>query len=156
MICLVGCSCKDKTVKVELTYEEMPKITDSSEYMYKRGQVLSYDLKTIEQYDEKVENKDNFFLVIYRNGCYGCELLAPALGKYVKENQVPIYTLSLELIGNKHSLRVDEGITETPYFVLIEEGTVAYKEYLELSATDAEENIKLVKNWMDKHIEWGN
>jgi hypothetical protein len=150
---LTGCSCK-KDIKVKIDYESIPTVETSSEYLYEKGNLLTYDLESIEEYDEKIANKDNFLLLIYRDGCYGCKLLAPAMQKYVAETGVVVYSLGLEDIPGKHNLFVNDGITsDTPYLVLIEKGKVVYKE-LVLLKNNAAEDEKWVKKWMDKHVEW--
>ena len=150
LFCLVG--CKDKTVKVKLDYEEMPRIIDSSSYLYIKYNLLSYQLKNTGEYDAKVNNKDSFLLFVYDENCYGCNLLAPALKPYVDENELVIYTMELNSISNKHDL-YKSGVNTTPFLLLIEDGKVAYKEMIELPE-NKNEHVSWVETWMEKHVEW--
>jgi len=151
MFSVVGCSCKGQN-KVKLDPVDMPTLADSSSYLYEKGQLLTYDLKAIEEYDEKITNEDSFLLLVYRDGCYGCGLIAPALQKYVGEKQIPVFALSLELVSSKHDL-YKSGITDTPYLLVIGDGKVVYKEIAVLT-NDASENEKWVEKWMNKHVDW--
>ena len=151
MLTIVGCG-RNKDVKVKLDYEKMPSITESSPYLYSKYSLLSKELESTEEYDEKIANKDSFVMFVYLNTCYGCNLLAPALKEYVNENNLVIYTLSYSVISDNHNL-YEEGINTTPYLVLIKEGKIEYKELVELPQNKSE-HVNWVNEWMEKHIEW--
>lgn len=152
LFCLVGCSCKDKDIKVKLDYEEMPRVIDSSSYLYVKYSLLSNHLKSTSEYDEKIANKDSFLLFVYAETCYGCSLLAPALKPYVDENELVIYTMDFNTISDKHDL-YKAGVNTTPFLIIVEDGKIAYKELIDLSQ-DKTDHVSWVENWMEKHIEW--
>lgn len=148
---LFTCSCK-KDIKVKLDYETMPSDKESSSYLYGKYGLLSKNLDTLEEYDEKINNKDSFLLFIYLESCYGCKLLAPAIKAYMDDNPLVIYTLSYSLIKEKHDL-YKQGVNTTPFLILVEDGEVVFKELVELPE-DKNEHVEWVTNWMKKHVEW--
>ena len=152
LVSLVGCSCKDKPVKVKLDYEVMPNVIESSPYLYTKYLLLTKHLKSTDEYDDKIEAKDSFLLFVYSSGCYGCNLLAPAMQPYVEENEIVIYTIEYEEISDKHDL-YKAGVNTTPFLLLIEEGKIVYKELVKLPE-EKSEHVNWVENWMKKHVEW--
>ena len=156
LIGITGCGCKEDTVRVKIDYEEMPTVNDSSIYLNRAFGLLSYELKSTEEFDEKVNNKDSFVIFIYSETCSGCRLLAPALQEYVDENNIVIYTLNYAHVSDKHALYTF-GVNTTPFLVLVEKGNLVYLELADkLVFNDKEANAKWAKEWMDKHVEWGN
>lgn len=155
LISIVGCRKKEDVVKIKADYEQLPTVSDSSEYLFSISSLLSYELNSLSEYDEKANNGDSFVLFVYSNGCAGCKLLAPALKAYVDETNLVIYTLSYSNVTDKHDL-YKAGVNTTPYLVLVKEGKIAYTELINLSFTDTEGNKKNVSDWMNKHVEWGN
>ena len=148
---IVGCSCK-KDEKVILNVETMPKEKDVSPYLYLEYKLLSKELKTTDNYDDKIANKDSFLLFVYAEGCYGCSLLSPALREYVNENEVAIYTLDYAKVSDKHDL-YKAGVNTTPYLVLVENGRIRQVKLVKLT-NDEKSNIEWVKKWMSKYVEW--
>ena len=156
LLIFTGCACKKEDVKVKLDYEQLPSASESSEYLYQDFGLLSKELHSTDEYDAKIANEDSFLLFIYRESCYGCSLLAPALKAYVDEHQIVIYTMSITEIVN-HDLGEKEYIKVTPYLVLVEKGEIAYKELADVKLSDNKtKNEKWVESWMKKHVEWGN
>ena len=156
LLIFTGCSCKKETIKVKLDYEEMPSSSESSTHLYEDFGLLSKELHSTAEYDEKITSKDSFLLFVYRENCYGCSLLAPALKTYVDAKNVVIYTISITEIGD-HDLGNKEDIKVTPYLILVEKGTIVYKELADVKLSeDKIKNEKWVDSWMKEHIEWGN
>lgn len=156
VLMLSGCGCKKESVKVKLDYEQLPNVSESSEHLYQDFGLVSKELDSTDEYDDKIANEDSFLLFIYREDCYGCSLLAPALKSYVDEHQIVIYTMSITKIVN-HDLGKKEDIKVTPYLVLIENGKIAYKELADVKLSeDKNKNEKWVESWMKEHVEWGN
>ena len=157
VLLIVGCSCKktEQPIKVKLDYKEMPTAQDSSTYFYNRDGLLSYDLKSTSEYDEKITNKDSFLLFVYSETCSGCKLLSPAIKPYIDEHQVVIYTLDYSNVSDKHDL-YKAGINTTPFLVLIEEGKIVYLELMTLSFNNPTQNVETMNKWMGTHVEWGN
>lgn len=157
LFCSFGCSCKkEKDIKVKIDYEDIPQASDSSSYLYGKYSLLSYELDYSSEYDEKINNKDSFLLFIYRDGCFGCELLSKSLKTYMDENPIAIYTISLNNLW-EHDLYKTENINDTPYLILIEEGKIVYKELIgsnSLTGSDKAKNDEFVKSWIEKHIIW--
>jgi len=154
LFCLVGCSC-NKDERVKLKYEEIPTVEDSSSYLYSEYGLLSYELDSTNEYDEKITNKDSFLLFVYREMCYGCQQLAPAFKAYIDENpNVILYTMEIDVIGSNHTLYKDQNITVTPYLILIEEGNIAYKETMPTDKTNVEKAKDWLDGWMKKHVVW--
>lgn len=153
-IFIFGCSCS-QTVKVKIDYQNMPTNSESSSYLYNNYGLLSYELKTIDDLDYKLTNKESFLLFVYEADCTGCMLLAPALADYVNENNLVVYTMARGTI-EKHEYYKSKGVNTTPYLVLIEDGEIAYKEVMTLSQkeADASKNIETVKAWMNDHVIW--
>ncbi len=149
-LCLFG--CKKSTVKYELSKEIMPTIENSG-YMYKEANLLSYELETTNEYDSKVENKDSFLLYIYSPSCMGCKSVAPAISKYVDDNQVAIYTLDKANISSKHSL-YKAGVTATPYFIIVFEGEIKVVKFIDNVGFNQEQNKQLVNDFMSQNIKW--
>ena len=156
LLIFAGCGCKKEPVKVKLDYEALPSASESSNHLYQDFGLLSKELNSTDEYDAKVANGDSFLLFIYRESCYGCSLLAPALKTYVDEHQIVIYTISITEIVN-HDLGKKEDIKVTPYLVLVEKGKIAYKELADSKLSDNKaKNEKWVDSWMKEHVEWGN
>lgn len=156
LVTIVGCSCKkEESIKVKVDYEQMPNVDDSSEYLHSISSLLSYELVDLNNYDEKVNNGDSFVLFVYSNSCSGCKLLAPALKAYVDETNLVVYTLNYSKVTDKHEL-YKAGVNTTPYLVLIENGKIVYVELINLSFSDKEANKDTIREWMNKHVEWGN
>lgn len=151
LVGLVGCSGK-KDIKVKLDYEEMPSAVESSAFLYTKFKLLSKELNSLEEYDEKINNKDSFLMFVYLESCYGCKLLAPAIKSYIDENPLVIYTMSYSVIEEKHDL-YKQGVNTTPFLILVEDGKIVYKELGELPE-DKNEHVNWVENWMEKHVEW--
>lgn len=154
LFCFVGCSCK-KENKVTLKYEELPTVADSSSYLYSEYGLLTYELKTTEDYDSKIANNDSFLLFVYREGCAGCIVLSSALKDYIDENpKFVLYTLEKENIGYDHTLYKDENITVTPYLILIENGKIVNKEVMPVSKANPELAKQWLTEWVNKNIVW--
>ena len=151
---LFGCNNKEKNIKVKIDTENMPTKEVSSTYLYDNYSLLSYHLNNTEEFDEKIQDKDSFFVFIFSDVCSGCKLLAPALKPSVDEG-VTLYTLEYSKISDKHIL-YQKGVTTTPYLVLVDKGDIVYVELINLSFTDSNGNIEKVNKWVKKHIEWGN
>jgi len=151
LFCFVGTAC-GKDNKIKLNKEVVATEEDSSSYLYNRYGLLSYEFENTEEYDSKINDKDSFLMFVYRENCYGCGLLAPALENYVDENSVAIYTIEITKITN-HSLYTVEQIKDTPYLVIVKEGKIAKKEVVTLT-NNVEDNKSWVNNWMDKNIIW--
>ena len=155
MLCVLfsafGCSNKDDK-RIHLNKGTVASASESSAHLYEEFSLLSYEIEDTNEYDNKIENKDSFLLFVYREGCYGCGLLAPALKSYVDENSVAIYTLSISNITN-HSLYTEKGITETPYLIIISEGNIAKKEVITLT-NNVNSNKEFVANWINNNIIW--
>lgn len=156
IIGITACACKEDKTKVKLDYEELPTVQDSSKYLNVTFGLLSYELKSTSEFDEKVNEKDSFVMFVYSETCSGCKLLAPALKEYVDESGVVVYTLNYAKISDKHAL-YDFGVNTTPFLVLVEKGELVYLELAnKLSFSDSVGNVEWVRNWMSEHIEWGN
>ena len=151
LFCVVGCSNKEDK-RISLNKEEMPTYSESSSYLYEQYSLVSYELENTNEYDSKITAKDSFLLFVYRENCYGCGLLAPALKSYVDVNGVAIYTISISNITN-HSLYTNQGITETPYLIIIKEGNIVKKEVITLT-NNANSNKEWVQNWINSNIVW--
>ena len=151
LFCVVGCSNKEDK-RMSLNKEEMPTYSESSSYLYEQYSLVSYELENTNEYDSKITAKDSFLLFVYRENCYGCGLLAPALKSYVDVNGVAIYTISISNITN-HSLYTNQGITETPYLIIIKEGKIVKKEVITLT-NNANSNKEWVQNWINSNIVW--
>ena len=150
LLSVIGCSCKNDRIK--LNKGEMPTVSESSTHLYEEFSLLSYEIENTNEYDSKIANKDSFLLFVYREGCYGCGLLAPALKSYVDNNSVAIYTISISNITN-HRLYTEQGITETPYLIIISEGNIVKKEVVTLT-NNANSNKEWVNNWINNNIIW--
>lgn len=159
IICLLAifmltvCGCKKEYKKVKLDYEVMPTASDSSSYFYNRDQLLSYELDSTNEYDDKITNKDSFLLFIYSETCSGCKLLSPAIKPYIDENELVIYTLNYDKVSDKHDL-YKAGVNTTPFLAVIEEGKIVYLELITLKMNDEESNVKTIEKWLNDRIEW--
>lgn len=154
LFCIVGCSCK-KDIQVTLKHETLPTVENSSTYLYEEYSILSYELSSTEEYDKKINNKDSFLLFVYREMCFGCQMLSPAIGDYLKENEkAVIYTMNISNIDSKHALNKDENIVNTPYLILIDEGHIAYKEIMPIENDSKAKAKTWFYDWMKKHVVW--
>lgn len=151
---IVGCSCNND-VKVTLDKGENPVKSETSSYLYETFGLLTYELDNISEYDSKIEAKDSFVLFIYREGCFGCQKLSPSIKDYIEDNDgAVVYSMKIETIKANHTLYKDENISGTPWVVLVEKGSVAYKEIMPVE-NDTEAKAK---DWfyklMEKHVVW--
>lgn len=151
-----GCSCnKDELIKIKKG--EPPTIEESSSYLYDDYELLTYELDSTDEYDEKINNKDSFVLFVYTEGCFGCQKLSPAIKDYIDDNEgAVVYSMKTETINSNynHSLYKTENISGTPWVILVENGTIVYKVIMPVeNDTDAK-----AKDWfydlMEKHVSW--
>ena len=112
-----------------------------------------YDLAVAEY--EKIANKDSFLLFVYRDGCYGCGLLAPGIKSYIDENEgATIYSMKVTAILPSHTLYKDYNITDTPYLILIENGAIKHKEIMSEEVSNKSQAKTWFYDWMEKHVIW--
>ena len=159
-ICMIlgvcGCSCnKDELIKMKKG--ETPGIEESSSYLYDDYGLLTYEFDSTDDYDVKINDKDSFILFVYREGCFGCQKLSPAIKDYIDDNEGAIvYSMKTEIINSSpnHSLYKTENISGTPWIILVENGNIVYKVIMPVeNDTDAK-----AKTWfydlMEKHVSW--
>lgn len=153
-LCLVVSGCKNDK-KLTLKNEETPTIQDSSNYLYNKYSLLSYELFSTADYDEKINNKDSFLLFVYSDECYGCQKLAPGIKKYIDENPLAVvYTMALNSIESSHTLYKDENISFTPYLILIENGKIFHKELMPTDKNDEKKAKAWLDSFMNKYVKW--
>lgn len=150
LLCLTG--CKKEETKIYLPKGEVANVENSG-YMYKENGLLSYELNSVAEYDNKIANKDSFLLFVYSPTCTGCKNVSPALKKYVNENKIALYTLDKANLSAKHEL-TKAGVVTTPYLIIVVEGEIKVVEFIDNVMLDGEGNEKLVNDFMEKYIVW--
>lgn len=87
----------------------------------------------IQEVNEKIKNKEDFFLLSSRSNCVTCEKLLPIIKSFKETNQIkkPIYYIDRDLYNMtnlefktfvNHDLRIQENIDFTPYLMEFTKG----------------------------------
>ena len=97
---ITGCSLNSKTSK---TYKD-----------------ISYD-----EYNEKLENKDSFVVLLWQTGCSHCEEFEPVLNDVVNEYDLEVYGLNMANLEPDQAEKVKNKtfISGTPTLVYFKDGT---------------------------------
>ena len=92
---------------------------------------LSKNLKTegvkelnINEFKEKIDNKDSFILVVTQDGCQHCEAYLPVIRKIGNKYNISFYNISLTKLSDddKTYLKNIANVSGTPTTIFIENG----------------------------------
>jgi len=123
-ILMVGCSCnKDKFSKASLQVGDMNATT--------------YNVISMDVLNSKIDNKDNFVLFVYQEGCFGCQRFKPILESVIQERHLLVYAINFWELESSHELR--KTLEYTPSLVIYKEGKTILK-------TDPDKNENYFKN----------
>ncbi|MDO4501017.1 MAG: thioredoxin family protein [Erysipelotrichaceae bacterium] len=117
-------------------------ITDRNETNIKQ----LFDLNSLVELENK---RENFLLLVYLNGCSACASFKPVVEEFAKSEQLPIYSISLELIKT----HIPE-IKYTPSLVVFKEGQML--DYLDAKADediDFYRNAYNLSKWISEYFE---
>lgn len=96
------------------------------------------DLKSKEEFQEKLDNKESFIVFIHSITCQGCIAFTPILEEFMKNESIAIYRLTIGIFSTFDDLYDYQG---TPSLVFFKEGKkVAY------SSPTSEDDGYLYKN----------
>lgn len=79
---------------------------------------------TFNKYEEKINKKESFILLIWRTGCSHCEEFEPKLDEIIKEYNLKIYSINIsDLDDTEHAKLANKTfMTGTPTLVVFEKG----------------------------------
>lgn len=79
---------------------------------------------TYDKYNEKLENKESFAMLIWRTGCTHCEEFEPKLNKVIKKYDLEVYSINTSDLsdGEYAKLKNKTFVTGTPTLVVFEKG----------------------------------
>jgi len=123
LLCITGCglsSDKDKYTKtIDISYEK---------------------------YLKKIENKDEFVLLLWQTGCSHCETFEPKLEEVIREYNVKIYSINLANLTNVEYAKIKNKtfINGTPTTVYIKNGVTDVNKII--GDKDEDSIVKFLKN----------
>ena len=93
-------------------------------FMSKNLKTDSVQTITINEFKEKINNKDSFILVITQDGCPHCEAYLPTIRRVSNKYNVTFYDISLTGLSNEDNsyLKNIANVDGTPTTVFIENG----------------------------------
>ena len=79
---------------------------------------------TYSEYTEKITNKDDFVILLWRTGCSHCETFEPKLNEVIKKYDLEIYSMNMANLSNSEYAKVENKtfIGGTPTTVFIKNG----------------------------------
>ncbi|MCM3708762.1 MULTISPECIES: thioredoxin family protein [Cytobacillus] len=105
-----------------------------------KGKEITYDDITIEDYKDKINPKEDFYVYIYSPNCHTCEEFSPTLDKALNQVNVELFALDVSKDENNNKDFFKQyGISVTPTLILYKDGNevgkmtgnIPYKELLE-------------------------
>ncbi|MBT2717481.1 thioredoxin family protein [Bacillus sp. ISL-57] len=78
---------------------------------------------SIEDYKNKLENKDSFVMYVYSTSCPACQSFKPVLNEFIKENNSKVLALNTAVKENNDPTFFKENdLQHTPTLIIYKEG----------------------------------
>lgn len=94
-------------------------------YVFKTSASTNNEYKdiTFEQYQEKIDKKEDFVVYFHKTGCTACQELSPTLNKVLKKKDKKIYAVELSKYTEKYKdYLVKNNIQSVPTIIQYENG----------------------------------
>lgn len=135
----IGCSCAKK-----ITLED-------NQYTQKNNGTVEY-LSSFDPIQEKIDNKLNFVLFIYADGCTNCDAFKKVLAEYTQDNDLRIYAVEVRKVASANPA-LKATIKVPPAIVIYKEGKL-YQSLL--SEQEGQAEYFLTKEgfgqWLEKYV----
>ena len=84
----------------------------------------TYENINYDSFMDKINNKENFLLLVWQTGCSHCEDFEPTIEEIIKEYDIKVYGLNLhELEGDEPDIVANKTLTHsTPTLVYFKDG----------------------------------
>lgn len=84
---------------------------------------VNYTKITFEQYQEKINNKDTFYIYFYENGCAGCQNFSPSLNQLIKEKKLTVCGVEVSQYKSRFKdYIIDKNIKQVPTLIFYDKG----------------------------------
>lgn len=112
------------------------------------------NIKSIEELNKLISNKETFLLYIYLPGCTSCASFKPIVKDFIDANKdIKIYQLNYQTIENDDNI-ITQNIKYTPSIFIYKDGELL--DYLDPKSNDDYDTYKTSENlslWINQYIE---
>lgn len=116
---ITGCESKESSI-----YDQYRVVSENTDKVYTETIELTY-----EEYNQKIQNKDSFILLMWQDGCSHCQKFEPILNEVITEYNLEIYSMNISKITDEEYAKLQNKtfITGTPTTVTFKEGVTQSK-----------------------------
>lgn len=84
---------------------------------------------SFEEYEQKINNKDSFVLLMWQTGCSHCEDFEPILNKVISYYHLEVYSINLAELSDEEYSKISNKtfVTGTPTTVVFKDGVTQSK-----------------------------
>ncbi len=114
-----------------LNYESIDYKTFNQKIIVYHNSEIQYQDVTIGEYENKVNNKEDFVILYYAESCSACEVAKnDYLNGYLSEKEFAIYQINIEILSKNELIRLSNVTANSKYRPYDDQGGGPYTPYL--------------------------